>query len=259
VGTYTLSLYQEDARSLLRDGLGIFTPTKQLNRWINQGRRQAARRTGCVRLLVNGQSQYGASAQPGFMVPGGAIPGNLPDAAPGSGSTNLFQTIPNQEAYPFSFIANFMRAQYAGSDEVTDIVDCAVAWGSATYRPVLNWCPFEEMQAYMRAYNVVNSAFPLWWSTQGDGTNQVMYLWPPPVEAMEIETDVIALPKPLNTDNDYEILSDNFATAVKYWAAGMCYLNSRPENARIHFDYFADSLGVGRFASDYGKSPSMYC
>ena len=73
-----------------------------------------------------------------------------------------------------------------------------------------------------------------------------------------MEWDVIALPKPLYTDNDYEILSDNFATAVKFGAAAYAYINSRPEQARIMMDNFADTLGVGRFSSDYGKVSNYY-
>lgn len=257
--SYSLSLYLSDARALLRDGLGAFTSTQQLTRYINQGRRQAARRSGCIRLLICGQSQFGASAQPGFLVPGAAIPGNLPDAVPGSGSTNLFQTIPNVEAYGFQGFGNsFLREQYDGADEITDIVDLGVSWGSGSYRPVLNWCPWEEMQAYMRAWSAFNSAWPLWWATEGDGPSQTVYLWPPPVQAMEMEWDVIALPKALNTDSDFEILPDGFAHGVQYYAAGMAYLNSRPAQAMIMFDSFADSLGVARFSSDYGKSTSMY-
>lgn len=75
---------------------------------------------------------------------------------------------------------------------------------------------------------------------------------------MEMEWDVIALPKPLYTDNDYEILSDNFATAVKFGAAAYAYMNSRPAQAQVMWNNFLDTLGVGRFSSDYGKIPSMY-
>lgn len=255
---YRLSDYQEDTRSLLRDGLGLWLSTPQLNRWINQVRRNAARRTSCCRFLLCGQSPYGAAAQPGTMIPGAAVPGSLPGAAPGSASTNLFQTISGVESYPFLWANRYLQQQYAGADQITDIVDCAIAWGSASYRPVLNWAPFEEVQSYMRAWAVLNSAFPLWWTTQGDGTNQVVYLWPPPVEAMEMEWDVIALPKALFNDDDPEILSDNFATAIKFGAAALAYMNTRPAQARVMYDQYVDTLGVGRYASDYGKSPSLY-
>ena len=210
-----------------------------------------------MRFLVCGQSPYGATAQPGVAIPGASIPGSLPGTQPGS-NTNLFQTIAGVEAYSFQFGNKFLRAQYTGADEITDIVDCGIAWGSASYRPVLNWCPWEEMQAYMRSWAVLNSAFPLWWSTQGDATNQVVYLWPPPVQAMEMEWDVIALPKNLYTDNDFEVLSENFAIAIKHEAAALAYMSTRPAQAQIHHAAFLDNLGVGRSASDYGKIPSMY-
>lgn len=258
---YTLSLYQQDARALLRDNAGIFLPTTQLNRYINEGRSQAARRTGCIRRLLSGLSAYGTSAQPGFAVPGAMVPGALPGGTTGfnNASANLFQTIPNVEAYSFQGFGNsFLRAQYAGTDEIADIIDLAVNWGAGSYRPVLNWCPWDEMQAYMRAWSVLNSAFPMWWSTQGDGTSQVVYLWPPPVEALEMEWDVIALPKALYSDGDTELLPSAFSEAVQFYAAAMAYLSTRPAQAMIMLDSFADRLGVARFSSDYGRSTSMY-
>lgn len=256
---YSLSLYIEDTRSLLRDGLGLWTPTSQLTRWINQSRRQAARRTSCCRLLLNGQSQFGASAMPGFFVPGAAVPGNLPSADPGSGSTNAFQTIPGVEAYSFDGFANpFLRAQYAGADRIIDIFNCSIAWGSASYRPTLNWCPWVEMQAYMRAWAVLNSAFPLWWSTMGDADSQVVYLWPPPVEAMEMEWEVFCVPKPLYTDDDVELLPENFSQAIKFGAAALAYINTRPAQAQIMYSNYLDTLGVGRSSADYGHISSMY-
>ena len=253
-----LSFYIEDSRSLQRDQLGIFLSTKQLIRWINQGRRQIARRTGCIRLLITGQSSFGNSSQPGFFVPGGAIPGNLPGAQAGSGSTNLFMTIPGQEMYPFKgFINEFLRAQYAGADMVSDIIEPAISWGGS-FRPVQNWLPFEQYQAWVRVYQVLNSAFPSVWTTNGDGENQQLWVYPPPVEALEIELDVFAIPKPLYSDDDVEILPESFRQAVKWYSAGMSYISTRPAQASIMFDRFADTIGVARFAADMGKMSSYY-
>jgi hypothetical protein len=186
------------------------------------------------------------------------VPGSLPNAVEGSGSTNAFMTIPGVESYPFQWANHYLREQYAGADEITDIVDLSVAWGSASFRPTLNWLPWMDFQARLRAWNVLNSAYPVYWATQGDGTNQVVYLYPAASQSLEMEWDVIALPSPLYSDNDFEILSDNFATAIKYGAAAMSLINSRPEQARVMFDNFLDTLGVGREASDFGKSESMY-
>jgi hypothetical protein len=254
----SLGWYIADSTSLLRDSLSIFTPQGQLVRWINQGRRQIARRTGCIRLLITGQSSFGNSSQPGFFVPGGAIPGNLPDAADGSGSTNLFMTIPNQEMYPFKgFINDFLRAQYEGADMVSDIIEPAISWGGS-FRPVQNWLPFEQYQAWVRVYQILSSAFPSVWTTNGDGENQQFWVYPPPVEALEMELDVFAIPKNLYSDDDYDLLPESFRQAVKFYASGMAFLNTRPAQASIMFNQFADTIGVARFAADMGKMSSYY-
>ena len=66
-----------------------------------------------------------------------------------------------------------------------------------------------------------------------------------------------------NSDTDAEkkcaeILPESFRMAVKYYSAGMAYLNTRPAQASIMFDRFADAIGVARFAADMGKMSSYY-
>ena len=98
-----------------------FTSKPQLTRWANEARRNCAKRTGCIRRLITGQSAFGASAQPGFAVPGGMQPGALPGAFPQAGSgtygavQNAMMTIPGVERYPYvGFFNPVLQAQYAG-------------------------------------------------------------------------------------------------------------------------------------------------
>ena len=65
-----LGWYLQDTRALLNDRLGMFTPTQQLTRWINSGRRQVARVTGCLQILVPGTAPLGSVSNPGTGSPG---------------------------------------------------------------------------------------------------------------------------------------------------------------------------------------------
>ncbi len=66
-----LQFYLQDTSALLHDYSLTFTPQAQVIRFINEARRQAAYRSGCIQRLISGQSAFGASAQPGIAVPGG--------------------------------------------------------------------------------------------------------------------------------------------------------------------------------------------
>jgi len=128
-----LSTYLSDTSVLLNDINYSFTSKNQLVRWVNESRRNIAKRTGCIRRLITGQSAFGASAQPGFNVPGALQPGALPSPTPagtifGAATTLNMQTIPNVERYPYvGFFNPVLQAQYAGCDQVIDIIDCSSA------------------------------------------------------------------------------------------------------------------------------------
>lgn len=254
-----LAAYENDARYLLRDtGQNPFIPTAQLDRWINTARRTAVKLTGCIRELITGQSPYGAMAQPGNMTPGAIVPGMLPDNDPGAGlaSTNSFMTIPNVELYPFDFGNQYLRQQTSGLDGIIDVIDVAVSWGAS--RPALDWWPWDELQAYARSYNVETFSYPGIFSTNGDGERAKVWLFPGPSTATEMEWDVFALPAILANDSSPEAIPPAFREAIKYGAASLALLNSRPQMAAVYYQQFLDSLGVSRLTSDRGKTGSYY-
>ena len=285
-----LSDYITDTKGLLNDTLGTFTSQAQLIRWINEARRQAAKRTGCIRRLVTGQSAFGASTQPGFFIPGAAQPGMMPDAfaQPGGnaqtggsdfnsdfnsdfgpqGSTStgsvgavqgVLQTIPGVERYPYAgFFNPVLRAQHAGCDEIIDVIDLSVNWGGAL-RPALDWMPWDNFQAYCRAYAVLNSSYPAIWAVMNDGTQGEIWLFPVPSQAGEIEADCFVTPKPLYTNDDFDAIPPGFREAIKFGAAALVYLaTKRYSDAQIMEAMFMESLGVTRVAVDMGKTPSYY-
>lgn len=255
-----LSNYLADTTELLRDTSFLFTTRDRMIRWINQARKQVALQTGCIRLLVPGQSPFGAGAQPGSFIPGAAQPGMLPGSAPNatqSSTTNSFNTIPGVEMYPFSFANSYMQAQYEGVQSIIDVIEISVSWGGE--RPVMNWLPWEDLQAYARSYNIGVFSYPFYWSTNGDGENAQLWMFPGPTTVAEMEWDVFAVPKEIYADSDYDAIPSPFSNAVKYYAAHLAYMTSRQwGSATLMLEHFKENIGISRVASDRGKTPSFY-
>jgi len=287
----SLSFYLTDTIALLNDQNYSFTSKFQLTRWVNEARRNCAKRTGCVRRLITGQSAFGASAQPGFFLPGAAQPGALPNAFPQAANygqkggdfnannfssdfnignlnnpnsitgavLNTMQTIPGVERYPYQgFFTPALKAQYAGVDQIYDSIACAVNWGG-TVRPQLDWMAWDELQAYCRAYSVLNTSYPSVWSVFNDGPTGEIWLFPIPSQAGEIELDVSARPSALNSDDDYDAIPEGFQEAIKFKAASLAFMSSaRYAQAQVMEDLFADTLGIARVSVDSGKSNTYY-
>jgi hypothetical protein len=262
----SLGWYLNDASALLHDQAYSFSSKDQLIRWVNEARRQAAQRTGCVRRFVIGQSAFGASAQPGSIIPGGFQPGALPGSAPNAqfnATTNAFQTITNVERYPYQgFVNPILQAQYDGIRGAIDTVTVSVAWGGGpggSPRPALAWLPFEDLQAYARAYANLVTSYPYYLSVYNDGEFGEIWLFPVPSQPMEIELDLFCIPKDLYTDDDYDAIPDGFKNAIKFGAAAMAYLTSRRYGqAQIMMDMFLERIGAARVSSDVGKTPNFY-
>lgn len=259
-----LEFYIQDAQSLLHDSNSLYTPRNQLIRWINTSRRQAAKRTGCIQRHVTGQSAFGASAQPGAFIPGGAQPGALPNAFPGGAANNnaaqnYCQTIVGVERYPFQgFFNPIVQAAHQGVKGIIDVASLSVNWGGAV-RPSLAWMPWEELQAYARAYATLVTSYPYYWSVLNDGENGEVWLFPAPSFAGDIELDAYCVPSDLYTNDDYDAIPDGFSDAIKFGAAKLAYLGTqRYLQAQLMENEFASALGIDRVAVDRGKVPNFY-
>lgn len=263
-----LQTYIDDTADLLRDANHLFWSEKQLTRYVNLARYQLCKITACLPILISGQSPFGSASQPGSSIPGATIPGMLPGNTPGaqnsagalSTTSNGFQTIPGVECYPFTFGNRFLQAANAGADKIIDVMDVAVS--QASVRPAMSWIPFSDLQAYMRSYNLAVTSFPYFWSTFGDGTNGQVWLFPLPIEGGfvgEMEWLVSASPKQLFSNNDPEIIPDNFRDAVSFRAAFLANLNAgRTGQASLMMNYFNEFLGIDRVSSDRGKVSNYY-
>ena len=245
-----LSDYLNDSAVMLHDSLSLFTPPYQLTRWVNQARDQVAMDTGCIRTVVTGQSPFGAQAQAGVAVPGGAIAGIAP--------VSKFYTTPGQEVYPFAYANQTAIAQNRGTRGVCDVNNVAISWGGAV-RPVQNWMPWDQLQAYARSYNVGVFSYPFCWATSGTGLGNKLWVWPAPSVASEMEWDCTMMPAPLFSNDDYDAIPDPFFSAVKYWAANLAFLASaRNGQAEDMRQQYRMQIGTVAGAMDRGRVPDYY-
>lgn len=262
-----LSDYMVQTQDLLRDSNSQFTTTAQLTRYINTARKEIAKRSACLEALVTGQSPFGTSAQPGYMIPGAAVPGMLPGSAannsnePGATATtsNGFVTIPNVELYTYEYAKPFLRAQYSGYDSVIYVFNVSVSWGGNM--PTLYWMPWDNLQAYARAYNLGVSSYPCAWSQKGVGERGQVWLFPVPANISfgTMEWQCICTPLPLYSNDDFEALPGIYEGCVKYYAAYLAFLGQqRTGMAEIMHGQFEEQLLISGVASDWGHVENYY-
>jgi len=245
----SLDWYLADSTALLRDSGFQFTSQARLTRWINSGRQQVAKRSGCLRALIPGQAPFGAPANPGTITPASGAPANNPDQG--------FNCWLNTERYAFAYANPFLQRGNSGYKSINDVFQVSVSWQA--FRPAMQWMPWDDLQAYARAYSFLVSAYPMAWSTFGTGTSGQVWLWPPPSQNLEMEWDCTCLPYDLNSNDDYDAIPDSFANAVKFYAAGMAFLGSfRYGMAESMFQAFLGHLGIDQAASEGGKVTNYY-
>jgi hypothetical protein len=168
-------------------------------------------------------------------------------------------TIPNVERYPYvGFFNPYLQQTYAGCNQIIDIISLSVNWGGGV-RPSLDWMPWDNFQAYCRAYAFLNTSFPSVWSVYNDGTQGEVWMFPVPSQAGEIEADASVTPKDIYSDDDYDAIPDGFQEALKFGAASVALISSqRFAQAQMMENTFADMMGVGRVAVDRGKTATYY-
>ena len=270
-----LSLYLNDTAEMMNDTAFSFTSKFQMTRWINEARRLLAMQTGCVRRWVSGQSPFGGQSQAGQTIPGAGIPNSVPQAfnyglgGPAAAGVSSpvpgailgpMQVIPNVECYPYiGFVNNYLVQQHAGCLAVNDVIAVANSWGGVS-KPTLDWMPWDEFQAYCRAYALLNQSYPAVWSVYNDGTLGEVWIFPVPSQAQDLEVDATCIPSPLYSDNDFDAIPpDSFDDNVKFGAAALCYLQSkRPAMAEVMAQQSGIQAIIKRTGADRGKSRTYY-
>jgi hypothetical protein len=141
---------------------------------------------------------------------------------------------------------------------IIDIIELSVNWGGAV-RPTLAWLPWDELQAYARAYATQITSYPYYWSCLDDGERGEVWMFPAPSTTGDIEADCFCVPTNLYSDADYDAIPEGFQNAVKFAAAELLFMSSgRYAQADYMHDKFLDRLGTGRIAADRGKTSNYY-
>lgn len=262
-----LAEYIRDCQDLLRDSQSQFTTTAQLIRYINQARREIAKRSACLQAVVTGQSPFGTSAQPGYAIPGATVPGMLPGSIsnnnnePGASATtsNSFVTIPGVELYTYNFAKPYLQGQYDGYDSIIYVFNVSVAWGG--YIPTLDWMPWNDLQAYARSYNTGMLSYPAIWSQKGVGESGQIYLFPVPsnISPGTMEWECVCTPKSLYTNDDFEALPEIYHGCVKYYASYLAYMGQqRTGMAQMMRGLFDEQLMISGVSADFGHIDNYY-
>jgi len=246
----TLNLYETQVADLLHDPNQQIWSIAQLDRYINEARRQVVMDTGCLRTL---QSTYLTAGQEVYTF--GQVSGAV-ITTPGSGYTNpsvsftgggggsgvaasLTQSGGAVNAINFtSFGSGYTTAPTAvitdtgaGANAVIntgvvnvntyDILGVNVIWGSERY--ALLWQPFTSFSARLRLW--LSTAYqrqPVMWSVYG---NTQFYVGPPPDQSYAIEIDSVILPTALADYVTNDPIPVVMQDPIKFYSAYLAKLN----------------------------------
>ena len=219
----TLADYLTDVETLLHDfSLQFYGSPLSLTTLINKARNKVAASSQCLRVLI-------------------------PNAS--------FSTTASQNLYTFSALNSYLST--TGVSQIMGIYSVAVSQG--TIKPVLDYLPWQAMQAYMLSYNNQYTGYCEAWSQYGFGTSGSLYVWPIPSGAFPTDIDTYCLPTPLVNTTDVCAIPYPWTDAVAYYAAYWALSNAqRRDDAKAMKEEYLDNLRWGRSVVQAPVIPSMY-
>lgn len=249
----TLADYEVQVADLLHDPNNQTWKLTQLDRYINEARRQLVADTGCLRTL---QSSYVTQAQEAYtygQVCGAAISGTMTGyltgdtvAFSGGGGTGVAATLTVASGavtaitftnfgsgYTSAPTATITTAGGAGavittgilSANTLDVVRVSVTWGGT--KTMMKWAPWSTFSAMYRQ-QVGMQGRPFIWSDYG--ANQV-YVALIPDQTYPVEFDSVVSPADLSGSTTDPIINI-YQAPIKYYAASLA-------------KYFEQSYGEG--------------
>ena len=249
----TLSQYEVDVADLLHDPNQLIWSLPQLDRYINEARRQVAMDTGCLRslqvaYLTAGQEVYtygqvmggvvtvkgSGYVSPSVAFSGGGGSGVAATLGQSGGAVNAFNFSSFGSGYTTAPTATIADAGPGTGAKVVvgvanvntyDILGINIFWGSERY--ALLWQPFSVFSARLRLW--IASAYqkrPAMWAVYG---HTQFYVGPPPDQSYMVELDTVVLPAPIvsgdyTTNDPIPIVMQD---PIKFYAAHLAKLNNQ--------------------------------
>jgi len=259
----TLAQYEVQVADLLHDPNNQTWTLVQLDRYINEARRQLVADTGCLRTLqssfiTQGQESYtygqvcGASITAGgtgylagdtVSFTGGGGTGVAATLTVASGAVTAITFTNFGSGYTSAPTPSITTAGGSGatfsigilSANTLDVIRCAITWGSA--KATMRWAPFSQFSAIYRQ-QVGMQGRPFVWSDYGESQIYVALI---PDQTYPIEFDSVVSPADL-TGSTTDPIIVNYQTPIKYYAAALA-------------KYFDQSYGEGAvFRQRYDES-----
>jgi hypothetical protein len=249
----TLSNYEVQVSDLLHDPNNKTWTLVQLDRYINEARRQLVADTGCLRTLQSSYITVGQEAYTYGQVCGAAISGTMTGyltgdtvSFSGGGGTGVAATLTVASGavtaitftnfgsgYTSAPTASITTAGGAGavitvgiiSVNTLDVIRVAVTWGGL--KATMKWAPFSTFSAMYRQ-SVGMQGRPFVWSDYG--ANQI-YIALVPDQTYPVEFDSVVSPADLSGSTVDPIIV-NYQSPIKYYAAALA-------------KYFDQSYGEG--------------
>lgn len=243
-----LTDYETQVADLLHDPSHVVWSVTQLDRYINEARRQTVRDSGCLRKLQTaylspGQESYtfgqvtgavisagGTSyTNPSVTFTGGGGSGVAATVAQSGGAVNAITFSSFGSGYTSAPTANITDTGAGNGAQIAlgvvdvntyDVLGISVVWGSERY--ALLWQPFSAFSARLRGWlSTSYQRQPVMWAVYG---NTQFYVGPPPDQPYPFELDTIILPTDLAgsaADPIPPIMQD----PIKFYAAHLAKFN----------------------------------
>lgn len=181
----------------------------------------------------------------------------------GSGATataniaNVNQTVINQEVYPFSAVNPLVQLT-SGVGSILAVLSVSISWGQGMKPTLFSW-DWGSFQAQLRSYSFGLTGYPSTAAQFGQGVGGSIYLWPIPSGVYAMDWDCICLPLDLVSDSTPEAIPVPWTAAIPYYAAMMCFKNSRQKDSAADMKKdFDEKMTEARSFSDPGMIPSYY-
>lgn len=244
----TLANYEVQVADLLHDPSNLVWSTTQLDRYINEARRQLSMDTGCLRTLQTVYFTQNVEAYSFGSVTGATItaPGSAyttPTVSfSGGGGTGVAATLGVSSGAVTSISFTNFGSGYTSAPAATvnpvgggsgatvavgvinvntyDILDVNIIYGNLRYSTI--WYPWSIFSRRVRGYTTVQQR-PVSWATYGVAQ---MYLGPLPDQTYQAEIDSIILPTDIS-GSTVDPIPPVVQDPIKFYSAYLAKYNAQ--------------------------------